>query len=107
MRSYPIDRATLLVRLSMLLAAFAAFFAVLIGAFANAEPARSDISPSPYVAYLSGNEIVIAETQTGDLIYSTGLDARLLPEADREALLQGIPLADEAALFRLLEDYGG
>jgi hypothetical protein len=107
MRSYPIDRATLLVRLSMLLAAFAAFFAVLIGAFTDAEPVRSVVSPSPYIAYLSGSEIVIAETQTGALVYSTGLDARLLPEADQEALAQGIPLADEAALFRLLEDYGG
>ena len=36
----------------------------------------------------------------------TDIDTRALPAADREALADGIVLADAEALAKLLEDYG-
>ena len=42
----------------------------------------------------------------GETVLRTAIDTRTLPEADREALADGIVLEDELALARLLEDYG-
>ena len=39
------------------------------------------------------------------LLLMTGVDIRTLPQADQEALAEGIPLQDATALAHLLEDY--
>ena len=39
------------------------------------------------------------------VVLMTGVDIRTLPQADQEALAEGIPLQDATALAHLLEDY--
>ena len=42
----------------------------------------------------------------GEVVIRTEIDTRTLPAADRDALEEGVVLADTEALAKLLEDYG-
>lgn len=70
-----------------------------------AEPAVSvSASTEPYVAQSEDGRLIVM--RGGETVLRTAIDTRTLPEADREALADGIVLEDELALARLLEDYG-
>ena len=55
-------------------------------------------------AFFEGGRLVISHD--GEVVMRTDIDTRALPAADREALADGIVLADAEALAKLLEDYG-
>lgn len=79
-----------------------AFFAARAWFAAPAVPASA--AALPYIAQSVDNRVVIS--RGGETILRTEIDVRTLPTADRDALAQGVALADEQALARLLEDYG-
>ncbi len=59
-----------------------------------------------YLAKAQGTQVAIYVTGSDTPAFLTDIDVRTLPQADREALAQGIALASEEALAHLLEDYG-
>lgn len=71
-----------------------------------AAAAPADTGPGYYAA-LSDNHIVIYLNGRAEPVLVTDIDARTLPDADREQLAQGIPLPDAASVNQLLEDYSG
>lgn len=79
-----------------------AFFAARVWFAAPAMPAAA--SAEPYVALSENGQLVVL--RGGETVLRTAIDTRTLPQADREALDEGIVLDDEVALARLLEDYG-
>lgn len=71
------------------------------------KPAVSN-NPVPveqYTAKSVGYQVVIYQTGNSEPVMLTGIDIRTLPQADQQALSQGIPLQDATALAHLLEDY--
>lgn len=74
------------------------------GSQSRAVAAVSEQISAPYYATVQENTLIIQ--QNGQTVLRTGIDVRSLPAADQTALHNGIALADEAALARLLEDYG-
>lgn len=83
-------------------ALISAFFAARVWFAAPAMPAAA--SAEPYVAQSEDGRLIV--TRGGETVLRTAIDTRTLPQADREALSDGIVLEDELALARLLEDYG-
>lgn len=68
-------------------------------------PAAEPVA-TPYVAITLDNQIAIFVQGSETPLLITDIDVRALPSADREALSAGVTLQDDAALARLLEDYG-
>ena len=70
-------------------------------------PTSSNVSAdlTQYIAKSVGYQVVIYQTGRSDPVLMTGVDIRTLPQADQEALAEGIPLQDATALAHLLEDY--
>lgn len=62
------------------------------------------LAEEPYVAQSEDGRLIVS--RGGETVLRTAIDVRTLPAADREALADGIVLADAEALARLLEDYG-
>lgn len=58
-----------------------------------------------YTARSVGNQVVIYQAGASEPVMLTGIDIRTLPDADRQALEQGIALRDAIDLAHLLEDY--
>lgn len=64
-------------------------------------------APMGYIARIGENDRLVVYREGADVpLVRTSIDTRTLPQADRDALAAGVPLADAAALARLLEDYG-
>ncbi len=61
---------------------------------------------SPFYAKTQDNRMVIFQEGHAAPILVTEIDVRTLPVADQQALAEGIGLADQIAVERLLEDYG-
>lgn len=61
---------------------------------------------SGYYAALVDQRIVIYANGRDEPLMITDIDARTLPDADRELLEKGLPLAGADDVNRLLEDYG-
>lgn len=80
-----------------------AFFAARAYFAPEAVPVSASVE-TPYIAQSEGDRLVVAHG--GEIVLRTAIDVRTLPAADREALADGIVLADAEALARLLEDYG-
>lgn len=78
-----------------------AYFADVPEAVMTAAP---DMSETSYVAQSENGLLTIS--RGGETVIRTEIDVRTLPEADREALAQGVLLPDAEALAKLLEDYG-
>lgn len=73
-----------------------------------AEPvSAAAVSEAGYYAALSGNQVAIYLNGRAEPVLITDIDARTLPDADRERLAEGIPLDGAADVNRLLEDYSG
>ena len=62
------------------------------------------LAEEPYVAQSEDGRLIVS--RGGETVLRTAIDVRTLPAADREALADGVVLADAEALARLLEDYG-
>lgn len=62
------------------------------------------LAEEPYVAQSEDGRLIVSRGE--ETVLRTAIDVRTLPAADREALADGIVLADAEALARLLEDYG-
>lgn len=69
--------------------------------------AATTSTPPSYYATLSNNHVVIYLNGQPEPVLITEIDARTLPDADREQLEQGIQLANAADVNQLLEDYSG
>lgn len=71
------------------------------------KPAVSNnpVTREQYTAKSVGYQVVIYQTGNSEPVMLTGIDIRTLPQADQQALSQGIPLQDATALAHLLEDY--
>lgn len=70
---------------------------------------RTEAQPAPAPAYLlrdNGGKVALYTAEGEGPIAQYDIYTRLLPQADVLALQQGVPVQDEAALQRLLEDYG-
>ena len=61
--------------------------------------ARASFAPSAVAAG------TLAVSRGGETVIYTEIDTRSLPQADREALGDGVVLPDAEALAKLLEDY--
>lgn len=93
-----------------------AVFAGLLGAaallaviWAAVWMARSRAQAEPAAEYLlrdNGGRVALYTADGEGPIAQYEIYTRLLPQADVLALQQGIPVQDESALQRLLEDYG-
>lgn len=70
-------------------------------------PANAETVQAQYTARAVGNQVVIYRTGRSEPAMMTEIDIRTLPDADQEALAEGIALADATALAHLLEDYDG
>lgn len=71
-------------------------------------PAAQTAGQAPgYYATLVDHQIVIYLNGRAEPVLITEIDARTLPDADRELLENGIPLENAADVNRLLEDYSG
>ena len=77
---------------------------VLTGAPAETQPAIAGTAPSYYAA-LVGQHVAIYLTGRAEPVLITEIDVRTLPDADREMLEKGLPLATADDVSRLLEDY--
>ncbi|MDR3766528.1 MAG: BofC C-terminal domain-containing protein [Butyricicoccus sp.] len=73
----------------------------------TATAAATTSSPPSYYATLSDNHVVIYLHGQSEPVLVTDIDARTLPDADREQLEQGIQLDGAADVNQLLEDYSG
>lgn len=92
-------------RIALAACALALAFALCAARVWLDEPAApAAASAEPYVAQSADGRLVV--TRGGETVLRTAIDTRTLPQADREALADGIVLEDELALARLLEDYG-
>lgn len=67
-------------------------------------PVMAEAAVLPYTAVSENDRLVVY--RAGEPVIRTTIDTRTLPEADRDALLQGVSLPDAEALAKLLEDYG-
>lgn len=83
-------------------ALISAFFAARVWFSTPVVPAST--TELPYIAQAEEGRLVVS--RGGEIVIRTDIDVRTLPAADREALADGIVLADAEALARLLEDYG-
>lgn len=71
-------------------------------------PAAQTAGQTPgYYATLVDHQIVIYLNGRAEPVLITEIDARTLPDADRELLENGIQLENAADVNRLLEDYSG
>ena len=68
--------------------------------------ARAYFAPEAVPAGALAEDGRLIVSRGGETVLRTAIDVRTLPAADREALADGIVLADAEALARLLEDYG-
>lgn len=77
-----------------------------LAAHARSSPgaAQATSAPLPYVAQSEDGRLIVS--RGGEVLLRTAIDVRTLPTADRDALSQGIVLADAQALAKLLEDLG-
>ena len=100
-------------RARALAGAAAAFAFSLCLLAASREPAPAEpvtaaaVGEAGYYAALSGNQVAIYLNGRAEPVLITDIDARTLPDADRERLAEGIPLDGAADVNRLLEDYSG
>ena len=88
------------------LACIAALLSVFFATRTYFTPAAMPVSTAeiPYVAQTEDHLLVIS--RGGEVVIRTEIDTRTLPAADRDALEEGVVLADAEALAKLLEDYG-
>ena len=68
-------------------------------------PPQSTSAPQ-YLLKDSGGRLALFYTGTNSPVAVYDVYTRLLPEEDVLQLLEGIPVSDEAELYRLLEDFG-
>ena len=93
--------------IAILVLTFSAVILMLLALLWPKQSSSSSVSAdlTQYTAKSVGNQVVIYETGRSDPVLMTGIDIRTLPEADRQALADGIRLQDATALAHLLEDY--
>lgn len=104
------------INLCAALAAFACAIWLLIAVFLPAAPSdpaavaaasgSTDVSRPRYYAALEGTQVAIYLPGQDAAVLVTEIDMRTLPDADQQALSEGIPLDGMDAVNQLLEDYG-
>lgn len=97
-------RYLLLIAFTVLIVAGMAFFRM--QALPAAAAPASQTVQTGYTASVLNNHVVIYSSGQTQPSLVTEIDIRALPLADQNALRKGIPLPDDEALARLLEDYG-
>ena len=77
----------------------------------NAHETVPEVSSAPLHQYVvtaqDGYLVVLSAGKTGEQMHTiTSISISALPPEEQERLSNGIPIYDEMALFRILEDYG-